>query len=165
MVGTTLPSVTLSSTSGGTLNVSALKGLTIIFCYPRTGAPGESVPKSWDLIPGARGCTPQACSFRDTTSELHGLGVNHIFGLSTQDTPYQTEVKERLHLPYELLSDKDLAFVHALRLPTFEWEEKKLVKRLAMAVKDSQIVKVWYPVFPPDISAHQVVDWLKNQSV
>jgi peroxiredoxin len=74
-------------------------------------------------------------------------------------------VKERLHLPYELLSDKDLAFVHALRLPTFEWEEKKLVKRLAMAVKDSQIVKVWYPVFPPDISAHQVVDWLKNQSV
>ena len=123
------------------------------------------MPKSWDLIPGARGCTPQACSFRDATSELRDLGVNHIFGLSTQDTPYQTEVKERLRLPYELLSDKDLVFVHSLKLPIFEWEAEKLVKRLAMAVKDGKIMKVWYPIFPPDISAHQVVEWLKNQDL
>lgn len=163
-VGAAVPSVTLSSTSGGTLDISTLKGLTIIFCYPRTGAPGETVPKSWDLIPGARGCTPQACSFRDTSSELYGLGVNQLFGLSTQDTLYQMEVKERLHLPYDLLSDKDLVFVRALKLPTFEWEGKVVVKRLTMAVKDGVIVQTWYPIFPPDISARQVVEWLKTQS-
>ena len=122
------------------------------------------MPKSWDNIPGARGCTPQACSFRDTTSELHDLGVNHIFGLSTQDTPYQTEVKERLKLPYDLLSDKDFVFVRSLKLPTFEWEGKEYVKRLSIAVEDGKIVEIWYPIFPPDISAHQVLEWVKKRS-
>ncbi|KAF5378537.1 hypothetical protein D9615_007192 [Tricholomella constricta] len=160
--GITLPSFTLTSTSAGTVDLSSLKGLTIVFCYPRTGAPGETVPESWNLIPGARGCTPQACSFRDTSAELRGLGVSHIFGFSTQDTAYQAELKERLHLPYDLLSDEELKWAEALKLPTFEWEGRRLVKRLAIAVEDGKIVKTWYPIFPPDRSAHEVIEWLKG---
>ncbi|GLB44291.1 putative redoxin [Lyophyllum shimeji] len=162
LTGIEVPSIPLSSTSGDPVDVSSLKGLTIIFCYPRTGAPGENIPESWNLIPGARGCTPQACSFRDTTSELRGLGVHHIFGLSTQDTAYQSEVKERLHLLYDLLSDEGLEWVHALELPTFEWDGKKLVKRLVIAVDDGKIIKTWYPVFPPDRSAQEVIEWLRG---
>jgi len=162
LTGTAVPSISLSSTSGTSVDVSSLDGLTIVFCYPRTGAPGENIPESWNLIPGARGCTPQACSFRDTSTELLGLGVRHIFGLSTQDTAYQTEVKERLHLPYDLLSDEGLEWVHALKLPTFEWEGRKLVKRLVIALEEGKIIKTWYPVFPSDRSAHEVIEWLRG---
>lgn len=138
-------------------------GLTIIFCYPRTGGPNEKIPDSWNAIPGARGCTPQACSFRDLLEPLKANGVQTIFGLSTQDTDYQREVKERIHLPYELLSDEKLEFVKALSLPTIDWDGKKLTKRITLAIEDGQIVRVWYPVFPPDKSASQVLDWLKEK--
>lgn len=164
LTGFKIPSVSLPSTSGEKVNVSKLSGLAIIFCYPRTGAPGEQIPDEWNIIPGARGCTPQACSFRDEMDELRKLGVNTIFGVSTQDTPYQQEVKSRVHLPYELLSDADLEFTKALKLPTFDWQGNKLIKRLALAVEDSQITKVWYPVFPPDANAKEVVAWLAERN-
>lgn len=156
------PSLSLPATSNSTIDLSQLSGLTIIFCYPRTGAPGETVPEEWNAIPGARGCTPQACSFRDNAAELKTAGVSRVFGLSTQDTPYQAEAKERLNLPYELLSDEKLDFVRALKLPTFEWEGKKVVKRLTLAVQEGKIVKVWYPVFPSSESASQVLKWLEG---
>ncbi|KAF3042000.1 hypothetical protein E8E11_003622 [Didymella keratinophila] len=162
--GFRIPSVSLPSTSGDHVDVSKLAGLAIIFCYPRTGAPGEQIPDEWNVIPGARGCTPQACSFRDEMGELRSRGVNTIFGVSTQGTPYQAEVKTRVHLPYELLSDANLQFTEALKLPTFEWQGKKLIKRLALAVEDGQIIKVWYPVFPPDANAKEVVAWLAQKN-
>jgi peroxiredoxin len=160
LMGSNMPSVTLFDTSGQTVDVASLSGLTIVFCYPRTGAPGESITDDWNAIPGARGCTPQACSFRDQLTELRELGVKNVFGLSTQDTPYQAEAKARLHLPYELLSDAELVFAKALKLPTFEWQGRKLIKRLALAIEDAKIIHVWYPVFPPDSNANEVVKWL-----
>jgi peroxiredoxin len=161
--GTQLPSIPLSATSGDWLDISIYPGLTIVFCYPRTGAPGETITDDWNSIPGARGCTPQACSFRDEMANLRDLGVKHVFGLSTQDTAYQKEAKDRLHLPYDLLSDGDLQFANALRLPTFMWENKTLIKRCALAIEDAVIVKVWYPVFPPDSSAKEVAGWLAGR--
>jgi peroxiredoxin len=160
LTGSSMPSVPLSDTSGNTVDIASLTGLTILFCYPRTGAPGEKIGDDWNSIPGARGCTPQACSFRDQLAELRDHGVKNVFGLSTQDTSYQSEVKDRLHLPYELLSDEKLAFVKALGLPTFEWHDKTLIKRLAIAIEDAKIIHVWYPVFPPDSNAKEVVKWL-----
>lgn len=162
LTGIVLPSILLPSTSGENVDLSSFTGLTIVFCYPRTGAPGEIIPESWNLIPGARGCTPQACSFRDSFVELQRLGVDRVFGLSTQDTEYQTEVKGRLHLPYDLLSDERLECVRALNLPTFNWEGKKVVKRLVMAVENGKVVKTWYPIFPPDRNVLDVVEWLKS---
>ncbi|GAB7354970.1 hypothetical protein MBLNU459_g5584t1 [Dothideomycetes sp. NU459] len=162
LTGHAVPSLPLPATSLSSVDVSRLSGLTIVFCYPRTGAPGETVPDEWNAIPGARGCTPQACSFRDNAAELRKGGVGQVFGMSTQDTPYQTEAKERLHLPYELLSDEKLDFVRALKLPTFEWEGKKVIKRLTLAIVDGKIVHVWYPVFPSRESAGQVLKWLEN---
>lgn len=153
----------LPASSGSAVDLSTLSGLTILFCYPRTGAPGETVPDSWNAISGARGCTPQACSFRDLSKEFLQLGVSHIFGLSTQDTAYQQEVKERLHLPFQLLSDEKLEFTKALNLPTFAWEDKQVLKRLTMTIQDRKVVKVWYPVFPPDKNASEVVHWLSNE--
>ncbi|OCK77326.1 hypothetical protein K432DRAFT_358807 [Lepidopterella palustris CBS 459.81] len=158
-----VPSLALPSTSGNTIDLSSLPGLTILFCYPRTGAPNENIPDSWNAIPGARGCTPQACAFRDETERLRKLGVSHLYGLSTQDTGYQLEAKGRLHLLYDILSDERLEFVNALRLPTFEWQNRQLVKRLAIAIDSGTIVKVWYPVFPPDKNAEDVVKWLENE--
>ncbi|ETN43402.1 uncharacterized protein HMPREF1541_02561 [Cyphellophora europaea CBS 101466] len=146
-----------------TVNLSKQPGLTIAFCYPRTAAPGETVPDSWNAIPGARGCTPQACSFRDSFSEIKRLGVSQVFGVSTQSPSYQAEVHERLHLPYDLLSDEDLRLQQALLLPTFDWDDGKLLKRVTLAIENSQILKVWYPVFPPDKSTEAVVAWLKER--
>ncbi|KAG6879577.1 hypothetical protein C0992_001191 [Termitomyces sp. T32_za158] len=164
LIGASIPSITLPSTADGApVDVSSLSGLTIVFCYPRTGEPGVAVPKEWDLIPGARGCTPQVCGFRDTSAELRGLGVQHLFGLSTQDTPYQTEAKERLRLPFNILSDAELKWVQGLNLPTFEWEGKLLVKRITMAVQDGRIIEKWYPVFPSDRNAYEVIEWLRKR--
>ncbi|KAG6830925.1 hypothetical protein H0H92_013853 [Tricholoma furcatifolium] len=164
LVGTSLPAISLASTASGVpVDLSTLSGLTIVFCYPRTGEPGVPVAKEWDLIPGARGCTPQACAFRDTSAELHGLGVQHIFGLSTQDTAYQTEVKDRLHLPFEILSDAEFKWVNALKLPTFEWEQGPLVKRITIAIQDGKIIHKWYPVFPSNQNASRVIEWLKER--
>jgi peroxiredoxin len=125
-----------------------------------TGAPGVALPEDWDLIPGARGCTPQACSFRDHYRELVSLGAA-VFGLSTQATEDQREMAGRLHLPFEILSDAELRFATALRLPTFEVDGMRLVKRLTLIVRNGAIEHVFYPVFPPNESADQVVRWLE----
>jgi len=160
----TFPSVSLPSTAGNTVQPATLSGLSIFFCYPRTGAPGEKIPAEWDAIPGARGCTPQACSFRDASRSLLEKGVSHIFGVSTQDTHYQLEIKERVHLPYQLLSDENEELIDSLKLPTFEWQGKRLLKRLTMAVEDGKVIKVWYPVFPADKSAAEVLEWLEKRA-
>jgi peroxiredoxin len=162
--GMRLPPVTLASTAGETVDLSALPGRTVVYCYPMTGRPGADLPQGWDEIPGARGCTPQSCSFRDHHVELQGLGAR-VFGLSTQDTEYQSEAAGRLRLPFALLSDAKLAFAGALGLPTFEVEGTVLLKRLTLVIEGGRIEKVFYPVFPPDKSAAQVVEWLERQNV
>jgi peroxiredoxin len=159
--GMRLPSVPLVSTSGEIVDLSALPGRTVVYCYPMTGRPDRSLPAGWDEIPGARGCTPQTCSFRDHHAELRSLGAS-VFGSSTQDTEYQREAATRLHLPFALLSDSDLAFAGALGLPTFEVDGMILLKRLTLVIDDGWIEKVFYPVFPPDRSAEEVVEWLED---
>ena len=136
---------------------------TIVYCYPRTGRPGETLPDGWDAIPGARGCTPQACAFRDHAADLEALGAD-VLGLSTQDTAYQREMVERLHLPFEVLSDAEFKLVDALQLPTFEVDGMRLIKRLTLVIRDGRIEHVFYPVFPPDSSAEQIVAWLSERA-
>lgn len=159
--GMRLPSVPLASTSGEIVDLSALPGRTVVYCYPMTGRPDRSLPAGWDEIPGARGCTPQTCSFRDHHAELRSLGVS-VFGSSTQDTEYQREAATRLHLPFALLSDSDLALAGALGLPTFEVDGMVLLKRLTLVIDEGWIEKAFYPVFPPDRSAEEVVEWLED---
>lgn len=160
--GMKLPAAVLPSTAGRQVELAKFPGRMLVYCYPRTGRPNVANPQGWDRIPGARGCTPQACTFRDHHAELQALGVNNIFGLSTQTTDYQREVVERLHLPFDLLSDAQLKFAKALRLPTFEVEAMTLIKRLTLVIKDGNIEQVFYPVFPPDKSADEVIAWLKR---
>jgi peroxiredoxin len=159
LTGLRLSSLPLLATSGAWVDLAALAGRTVVYAYPRTGQPGQPLPQGWDEIPGARGCTPQSCAFRDHYAELQALGAN-VYGLSTQTTEYQREADARLHLPFHLLSDADLAFAHALSLPMFEVEDMTLNKRLTMIVRDGQIETVFYPVFPPDKNAGDVIDWL-----
>ena len=160
LTGMQLPSLALRSTRGRMVDLSKLKGTTVVYIYPRTSRPDQELPTGWNAIPGARGCTPQSCAFRDHYQELKELGVTELFGLSTQDTAYQQEAAERLHLPFEILSDEKLEFAQALRLPTFEVDGMKLIKRITLIVRDGKIVKVFYPVFPPDKNAEEVVGWL-----
>ena len=157
-----LPSVPLPSTSGGKVDLSALAGETVVYCYPMTGRPDRQLPQGWGEIQGARGCTPQSCSFRDHHAELRALGAR-VFGLSTQDTEYQREAAGRLHLPFELLSDEDLAFARSLSLPTFEADGMTLIKRLTLIVESGRIEKVFHPVFPPGKNAEEVLAWLRRQ--
>ena len=159
---TKLPDIALPATRRGAFNLALLFGRTVVYIYPRTGVPGVDLPPGWDDIPGARGCTPQSCSFRDHFEELKNLGVDHVFGLSTQDTEYQREAAERLHLPFPILSDAKLAFTQALKLPTFTVAGMTLLKRMVLVIDDGVIVKVFYPVFPPDQSAAEVVAWLRR---
>jgi peroxiredoxin len=158
-----LPDIALAATDGGSVNLSKLAGRTVVYVYPRTGRPGQALPTGWDSIPGARGCTPQSCGFRDHFAELKALGVGTLFGLSTQDTDYQREAVERLHLPFALLSDAALRLIRAMRLPTFEVDGMTLIKRMAWVVDGGVLTKVFYPVFPPDESAAQVIRWLRRQ--
>ena len=160
--GAMLPDLALPATDGSTVNLSALKGRTVVYIYPRTGVPGVDAPPGWDDIPGARGCTPQSCGFRDHSAELKRLGVAQLFGLSTQDTTYQQEAVTRLHLPFPILSDRTLSLTTALWLPTFVTSGMTLLKRMAMVIDDGKITKVFYPVFPPDKNAEEVVAWLRN---
>jgi peroxiredoxin len=160
--GMRLPDLALAATDGARVNLSKLKGRTVLYIYPRTGRPGVDLPAGWDAIPGARGCTPQSCSFRDHATDLTRLGVAHLFGLSTQDTAYQQEAATRLHLPFALLSDEHLQLTTALKLPTFVTSGMTLLKRMAMVIDDGVITYVFYPVFPPDKSAEEVVHWLKE---
>jgi peroxiredoxin len=160
LVGQRVPSLPLPATDGTTVALSSLPGRVVVYAYPRTGRPGVENPEGWDLIPGARGCTPQSCSFRDHFAELNALGVDHLFGLSTQETAYQREAAERLHLPFAILSDQHLALTEALGLPTFETSGMTLLKRLTMVINDGTIEHVFYPVFPPDRNAGDVLAWL-----
>jgi peroxiredoxin len=159
--GMALPSVTLPSTAGWTVNPAAIPGWLVIYCYPMTGRPDRALPDGWDQIPGARGCTPQSCAFRDHYRELQALNAQ-VFGLSTQTTEYQREAAELLHLPFELVSDVSLTFAYALRLPTFEVEGMRLLKRVTLIAKDRKIVKHFYPVFPPDRNIDDVLAWLRT---
>jgi peroxiredoxin len=155
LAGRALPPVSLPATDGTTVSLDELEGRTVVFAYPRTGRPGEPSPggdEEWDAIPGARGCTPQACSFRDEYARF-AAAHTRVFGLSTQDTAYQQEAAERLHLPYSLLSDEWLKLATALDLPTFEVDGMTLLKRLTLFLRDGAIESVIYPVFPPNRSA------------
>ena len=160
--GMRLPSIALAATDGSSVDLSKLKGRTVVYVYPRTGKPGQALPTGWDGIPGARGCTPQSCGFRDHFADLKGLGVAQLYGLSTQDIAYQREVAERLHLPFAILSDESLALTHALKLPTFCVDGMTLIRRMAWVIDDGVITRVFYPVFPPDRSAEEVLDWLRQ---
>lgn len=162
LAGTVLPDLALPATEGAPVNLSRLNRRTVIYIYPRTGVPGIDPPRGWDEIPGARGCTPQSCSFRDHFKEITGLGVARLYGLSTQDTGYQREAAIRLHLPFPILSDEKLALTRALNLPTFSISGMTLLKRMAMIMDDGRITKVFYPVFPPDKSADEVIAWLQS---
>jgi peroxiredoxin len=164
LVGMTLPDLALPATDGALVNLSRLKGRTVLYVYPRTGVPGVDLPPGWNDIPGARGCTPQSCSFRDHFGELKRLGVAQLFGLSTQDTAYQQEAATRLHLPFAILSDEKLALTKVLDLPTFVTSGMTLLKRMALVIDDGTITKVFYPVFPPDKNAEDVVAWLRTPS-
>jgi peroxiredoxin len=158
-----MASIPLRATNGETIDLSAVPGRVIVYAYPRTGKPGVKNPDGWDLIPGARGCTPQSCAFRDHFSDLMAVGVTRLFGLSTQKSAYQSEATERLHLPFPLLSDEHLALAHAMRLPTFETAGMTLLKRLTFVIKDGTVEHVFYPVFPPDRNARDVIEWLRRR--
>jgi peroxiredoxin len=159
--GMILPALALPSTAGGAERLDELSGRSVLFCYPRTGRPDEELPPGWDAIPGARGCTPETCSFRDRHEQFADLGVR-LVALSTQDRDYQREMAERLALPFPVLSDAELRLVSALRLPTFEVDDMTLVKRLTLVLRDRRIEHVFYPVFPPDTHAAEVLDWLRR---
>ncbi len=160
--GMRLPPLALPATDGSAVDLAGLADRAVVFCYPRTGRPGEPpLVDEWDLIPGARGCTPQSCAFRDLHAEFRALGAQ-VFGLSTQSAEYQQEAADRLHLPFLLLSDARFEFASALCLPTFEAGGETLLKRLTLVACDGRIGKVFYPVFPPDKNADEVLSWLRQ---
>ena len=161
LLGLTLPPLTLAATNGSNVDLGALSGLGVLYFYPRTGRPDEPLPEGWDMIPGARGCTPQTCAFRDHFAELQALGVSAVFGISTQTTAYQAEAATRLHLPFALLSDGDRKLADALRLPMMEVGDMILNRRLTLIVEGGRIVKVFYPIFPPDRNAGDVMAALR----
>ncbi|HXI07461.1 MAG: peroxiredoxin [Bradyrhizobium sp.] len=164
--GMTMPPVSLRATDDTVVDLSRLEGRTVVFGYPRTGEPGKvALVEDWDMIPGARGCTPQTCAFRDLFADLKAAGAAHVFGLSTQSNDYQAEMAARLHLPFPVLSDAKLELSKALRLPTMEVAGLTLIRRLALVVDDGRITHVFYPVFPPDRNAGDVLQWLKENPV
>ena len=164
--GGMIPPLSLRATDDTMVTLSALPGRTVVFAYPRTGEPGKiALVDDWDMIPGARGCTPQTCAFRDLFAELKAAGAEHVFGLSTQDNAYQTEMASRLHLPFPVLSDENLQLTHALGLPTMDVVGLTLIKRLTLIIDDGRITHVFYPVFPPDRNAAEVLAWLKDNPV
>lgn len=159
--GLALPDISLPATNGADVSLGALNGTTVLYIYPMTGRPDRALPDGWNDIPGARGCTPQSCSFRDHFVELQALGVAHLYGISTQSTDYQAEARDRLHLPFELLSDSGGALRTALGLPSMLVDNDLLLKRMALICVDGEIRKVFYPVFPPDRNAADVLAWLE----
>ena len=160
--GTRLPAVPLGATDGRTVDLAALAGRTVVYVYPRTGVPGVALPDGWDEIPGARGCTPQSCAFRDHHAELLEAGADAVFGLSTQTSDYQREAAERLALPFALLSDASLALCRALSLPTFEADGETLARRVTLVIDGGVVTKAFYPVFPPERSAADTLAWLRG---
>jgi peroxiredoxin len=163
LAGMAVPDIALAATDGTPISLAKIAGRIVVFAYPRTGVPGQpSLVDEWDMIPGARGCTPQTCAFRDLHKVLISAGASRVFGLSTQDPAYQAEAVSRLHLPFPLLSDEKLVLTRALRLPTMQVADMTLIKRLALVIDDGVIVKVFYPVFPPDRNADDVLAWLEQ---
>jgi len=161
LVGMTLPSLSLLATNGKQMDLGSFKDFLVIYCYPMTGQPDVALPDGWDQIPGARGCTPQSCSFRDHYQELKALKAE-VIGLSVQTTVYQKEMAERLHLPFPVVSDFNCKFQKALDLPTFVAAGMTLLKRLTIIAKNGKIVTVHYPIFPSDSDPSWVIDYLKN---
>jgi peroxiredoxin len=162
--GMAVPAIALPSTAGGHVDLARLAGpRSVIYCYPRTGRPDEPLPTGWDMIPGARGCTPQSCGFRDHHAELSARGAE-VYGLSTQTTDYQREMALRLHLSFPVLSDAEFRLTEALRLPTFTVDGMRLIKRLTLILREGRIEHVFYPVFPPDRSAGEVLAWLDSNT-
>ena len=160
LAGARLPPVALRATDGSLVTLAALPGRVVVFAYPMTGRPGVPLPDGWDEIPGARGCTPHSCAFRDHHAELLAAGATRVFGLSTQNTAFQREAAERLHLPFPLLSDAGLEFANGARLPTIEVAGSTLIKRFVLVIDDGVVTQVFYPVFPPDANAGDVLAWL-----
>ena len=164
LLGMAMPKLSLLSTAGNWVDLSQLKSpRTVLYCYPMTGVPGKALPDGWDAIPGARGCTPQACGFRDHWRDLSALNA-FVFGVSVQATEYQAELARRLHLPFEILSDAQYKLCDALRLPTFEVDGLRLLKRLTLVVSQGRIEQVFYPVFPPNESAGEVIRSLSGHA-
>jgi len=164
LLGMTIPNLSLPCTAGGDINFTTITPARyIIYCYPLTGNPTTSLPCNWDNIPGARGCTPQALTFKFNYQSIRDAGFQ-LFGLSTQSSAYQKEFAERMQLPFGLLSDEMLAFATAMGLPVFEVEgiTTKLIKRLTLIVVDNKIVKVFYPIFPPTENADAVLAWIQT---
>ena len=161
--GAALPVLELKATDGSFVTLSDLgPGRTILYVYPRSGQPGVPNPDGWDDIPGARGCTPESCAFRDHLADLTRAGADRVLGLSSQDTAYQQELAERLHLPYPLVSDPALSLASAMGLPTFEAGGMRLYARLTLSIVQGRVEHVWYPVFPPDTHAEEVLGWLRS---
>jgi peroxiredoxin len=163
--GTAMPPLVLRDTNGTEVALDQLgPGRTVIYLYPMSGRPGVDLPDGWDAIPGARGCTPEACAFRDHHAELQAAGARAVYGLSSQSTEYQAELAARLHLPFSILSDPDLALAEALDLPTFEADGERLFSRLTLVVDDGRIEHAFYPIFPPDEHAAEVLRWLRGHA-
>lgn len=162
LTGQFMPDIELVNTSGTKTNISKLKGRTVVYAYPMTGRPDTPLPDGWDMIPGARGCTPQSCAFRDHADELFDRGIKQLFGLSTQETDYQREALTRLQLPFALLSDAHMELAQRLNLPTMDVQGHTLLKRLTMVIDDGLITQVFYPVFPPDKSVDVLFDWIEK---
>ncbi len=163
LAGMEIPALRLPSTLTGTADLAELaRGRLAAYVYPRTGTPGEPLPEGWDEIPGARGCTPQSCSYRDARAEFERLGTS-LLGISAQSGEEQAEFAAREHIPFPLLADPGLSLATALRLPTFEAGAMTLYRRLTFVAEAGTIVKAFYPVFPPDRDAAQVLTWLSNR--
>ncbi|MFG3369545.1 MerR family transcriptional regulator [Streptomyces sp. NPDC048156] len=161
--GLKAPGITLRNTAGKAIELDALgPRRTVIYIYPLTGRPGTDLPEGWNTIPGARGCTPESCGFRDHFQDLLEAGAGRVYGLSSQDTEYQHEVVERLGLPFDMLSDPNLNLAHTLGLPTFEVDGTRLFKRLTLVIRDGEIEHTFYPIFPPNEHAQQVLTWLRT---
>jgi peroxiredoxin len=162
LTGMAIPDLELPSTQNRRVNLSKVSApRLVIYAYPMTGRPDRQLPQGWDDIPGARGCTPETCGFRDHHKDLAKLHAE-VFGVSTQDTPYQQEMVKRLEVPFEVLSDEQMAFARALKLPTFTVDGMTLLKRLTIVARSGRIEHVFYPVFPPDKHAEEVIAWLKR---
>ena len=164
LVGSALPSLALPATDGAKVDLSRLDGRTIVYVYPKTGRAGTALPEGWDLIPGARGCTPQACAFRDHYAEIKERGVDQVFGLSAQTTAEQKEAVARLHLPFPLLSDEHLRLAEAMHLPLLSAPGLRLLRRLTLIIDAGRITHIFYPVVRPDQNAQDVIDWLATHA-
>ncbi len=164
LAGRSMPPVSLPSASGDLVALDKLgPGRTVLYVYPLTGRPDADLPEGWDAIPGARGCTSEACDFRDHHDELVDGGASRVFGVSSQDSHYQREVVERLRLPFTMLSDTNLSLAEELALPTFQAEGMTLFKRLTLIIRNGVIEHAFYPVFPPNRHAEQVLAWLRSR--